>query len=63
MPQLEGPTTKTYNYLLGGFGEKNQKKKKDWQVVSSGANLKNKKEKKIKVLNVRVKTTELLVYR
>ena len=34
MPQLEGPTTKIYNYVLGGFGEKKQKKKKkeeDWQ--------------------------------
>ena len=28
MPQLEGPTTKIYNYVLGVFGEKNQLKKK-----------------------------------
>ena len=29
MPQLEGPTTKKiYNYILGGCGEKKQKKKK-----------------------------------
>ena len=27
MRQLEGPTIKIYNYLLGGFGEKKQKKK------------------------------------
>ena len=27
MPQLEGPTTKIYNYVLGGFGERKQKKK------------------------------------
>ena len=26
MPQLEGPTTKIYNYVLGGFGEKKKKK-------------------------------------
>ena len=26
MPQLEGPTTKTYNYVLGGFGERKQEK-------------------------------------
>ena len=27
MPQLEGPRTKKiYNYVLGGFGEKKQKK-------------------------------------
>ena len=28
VPQLEGPTTKIYNYVLGGFGEKKQKEKK-----------------------------------
>ena len=43
MSQLEGPTTKIYNYVLGGerFGEKNQEKKKKRlaTVVSSGANL------------------------
>ena len=27
MPQLEGPTTKIYNYVLEGLGEKKQKKK------------------------------------
>ncbi len=27
MPQLEGPTTKIYNYVLGGFGEKKQENK------------------------------------
>ena len=30
MPQPEGPTTKMYNYVLGGFREK---KKKDWQKM------------------------------
>ena len=34
MPQLEGPTTKIYNYILGGFGEKKKtKKKQDWQQM------------------------------
>ena len=28
MPQLEEPTTKIYNYVLEGFGEKKQKEKK-----------------------------------
>ena len=28
MPQIEGPTTKIYNYVLGGFGEKKAGKKK-----------------------------------
>ena len=27
MPQLEGPATKIYNCVLGGFGEIKQKKK------------------------------------
>ena len=27
MPQLEGPTTKIHNYVLGGFGDKKEKKK------------------------------------
>ena len=27
MPQLEGPATKIYNYVLGGFGEIKQEKK------------------------------------
>ena len=47
MPQLEGSTTKIYNYVPEGFGEKKQKKKKeDWQQFSSGANLKKKEKKK-----------------
>ena len=33
MRQLERPTTKIYNYVLGGFGEKKQKKKEDWQEL------------------------------
>ena len=45
MPQLEEPTTATmywgdlgrkseiYNYVLGGFGEKKQEKKEDWQQL------------------------------
>ena len=27
MPQLERPTTRIYNYVLGGFGEKKEKNK------------------------------------
>ena len=47
MPQLEGPTTRTYSYVLGRFEEKiaiKKKKRRLATVVSSGANL--KKEKK-----------------
>ena len=37
MPELEGPTTRKYNYILGGFGEKKKKqeKKKDKLCRSS----------------------------
>ena len=32
--QLEGPTTGTYNYVLGGFEEKKkEEKKEDWQQM------------------------------
>ena len=38
MPQLEGPTTKIYNYVLEGLGQKKaggkkREKKKDWQQL------------------------------
>ena len=53
MPQLEGPTTeKIYSYVLGGFGGKSRKKEKKEKksrlstVVSSDANLREKKGKK-----------------
>ena len=42
MPQLEGATTKIYNYVLGGFGEKKAgktRKRRLATVVSSGVNL------------------------
>ena len=45
MPQLEGPTTKIYNYILGGFREKKRRKKLA-MVVSSAANLKKKNLRK-----------------
>ena len=41
--ELDGFTTRIYNYLLGGCGEK--KKKNEATHVSSGANLKEKKRK------------------
>ena len=34
--QPEGPTTRIYNYVLGGFGEKKkgkEKEKEDWQQM------------------------------
>ena len=42
--QPEGPATRIYNYVLGGFGEKKTKEKKNGRRlatdVNSGANLK-----------------------
>ena len=35
MPQLEGPTTKLYNYVLGGFGEKKVRKKRFSEPLSN----------------------------
>ena len=38
----EGPTTRLYNYVLGGFEEK-KKKKEDWQqTLAQGQSLKKK---------------------
>ena len=39
MPQPEALTTRIDNYVLGGFGEKKNKKRRLATVVSSGANL------------------------
>ena len=33
VPQLEGPTTKIYNYVLEGFGEEYAERKKKWQQL------------------------------
>ena len=33
MPQLEGPTSKIYNYVRGRFGEKKQEKNIYWQQL------------------------------
>ena len=43
--QLEGPTTRIYNHVLGGFGEKKKGNKKDWQqMLAQVPILKKKKE-------------------
>ena len=45
MAQPEGPTTRIYNYVLEGFGEKKKREKKRRRLaidVSSDANLKKK---------------------
>ena len=56
MPQLEGPTTRIYNYVLRGFGEK--KEKEDWQQVLAQAPIfKKKKRKKISLAKTKVPDT------
>ena len=47
MPQLEGPTTKNTQLCTGGLWEEKEEKKKERlaTVVSSGANLKQKKKR------------------
>ena len=41
--ELEGPTTRIYNYALGGFGER---EKKDWQqMLARGQSLKQEQNK------------------
>ena len=45
MPQLEGPTTRIYDYILGDFGKKKKEKTTTKRLatdVSSGANLKKR---------------------
>ena len=43
--QPEGPTTRIYNYALGGFGEKKKKEKDDWQqMLAQEPIFKKKKE-------------------
>ena len=47
--ELEGPTTRRYNYVLGGFGEKKKKlKREDWQQMSAQSQYLKKKIKNIK---------------
>ena len=49
MPQLEGPATGIYSYVLGGFGEIKQKKiKKDWQQSLAQVPIFKKKQKQKK---------------
>ena len=46
MPQLEGPTTRIYNYVLGDFGEKKGEKKEDHQQMLAQVPVFKKKRKK-----------------
>ena len=44
VPQLEGPTTKVYNYVLGGFWEKKHKKKDQQQPLAQVPIFRKKKK-------------------
>ena len=48
MPQLEGPTTKIYNYVLGGIWEEkaDKKTKNDWQQLLAQVPILKKKSYK-----------------
>ena len=60
MPQLEGSTTKIYNYVLGGFGEKKQKERKeeDWQQLSAQVPI--FKEKHYTISLIQIKTLKFI---
>ena len=51
MPQLEGPTTRDYNYVLGGVwgGEEEEK---DWQQVLAQVPVFKKKKERKKIFSV-----------
>ena len=56
----EGPTTRIYNYVLGGFGERKKKKKEDWQrVLAQVPVFKKKKEKSRRQLQHEIFLTSL----
>ena len=42
----EGPTTRIYNYVLGGFGEKRKIKEQDWQQMLAQVPILKKKHVK-----------------
>ena len=46
--ELEGATSRIYNYVLGGFGEKEKKEKigEDWQQMLAQVPIFKKKKKK-----------------
>ena len=45
--QPEGPTTRIYNYVLGGFGEKKEKEEEeDWQQMFAQVPIFKKKRKR-----------------
>ena len=61
MPQLEGPTTKIYNYVPGGFGEKKEKSKILKMYIYSSY-LKQNVRILTKAIENHVKTNETLVF-
>ena len=44
MPQLEGPTTKIYSYVLRDLGRKSRKEKNDWQQLLAQLPILKRKE-------------------
>ena len=60
MEQLEGSTTKIYNYVLGGFLEKKQEKKEDWQQLLAQMPILKKKKTERKNKGLGGKLTSLI---
>ena len=55
MPQSEGPTTRIYNHVLGGFGEKFKKLKILILIFKKKLKKESLKQKRTKFLNTRKK--------
>ena len=60
MPQQEGSTTRIYNYVMGGFGEKKQEEKKDWQQLLAQVPIFNKKQRTNKTQKTRILSEKCL---
>ncbi|WP_261090198.1 hypothetical protein, partial [Streptococcus mitis] len=59
MPQLEGPTTRRYNYVLGGFEEKRIFLKRLATGVSSGPIFLTKKKKLYAMLGSKYQLSDI----
>ena len=57
-PQLEGPTTKIYNYVLEGFGEKEEEDDNDWQHMLAQVPIFEKKKILLIILSLYLKKKE-----
>ena len=54
VPQLEGPATKIYNYVPGGFGDIKQEKKKKFLLFNS-------EKRKLDFINLQIMKKKLII--